>query len=264
MTNNSLKQLHADLRSRPEFKYLLTYRLNQDVLENFFGVIRSKGGLHDHPDRLEFMYRLRSYILGRNEGSLSTNGKESLFKYNICIIINFLAGNTMVDDTPDMEIAESLSTDLFGSLDQQVSADPGPEELESLQYDGLEHLAGYICKRVKDPALIVEHSVVNTQRDTSFTWTNQLSEGFLHKPNDKMMVVMQQMEDIFNTTNGEEIVFCSNYIENLISKTSNIDCEKKIKQIFFRSRMYFRIKYLNKQIEDFARQRKRKINKTIK
>ena len=54
--------------------YLLTYRLNQDVLENFFGVIRSKCGMHDCPDKLEFMYRLRSYILGRNEGSISLCG----------------------------------------------------------------------------------------------------------------------------------------------------------------------------------------------
>lgn len=37
----SLKQYGVD--------YILTRRLNQDHLESFFGVIRSKGGLHDHP-----------------------------------------------------------------------------------------------------------------------------------------------------------------------------------------------------------------------
>lgn len=51
--------------------YILTYRLNQDVLENFFGIIRTKGGLHDHPDQEEFRFRLRSYILGRNDGVIS-------------------------------------------------------------------------------------------------------------------------------------------------------------------------------------------------
>lgn len=80
MCNNSLKQLYEDLQRRFSIKYLLTYRLNQDVLENFFGVIRAKGGLHDHPTPLEFKYRLRSYILGRNEGS-----------YSIC--------NVEIDDT---------------------------------------------------------------------------------------------------------------------------------------------------------------------
>uniref|UniRef100_A0A6P7GDH0 Uncharacterized protein LOC114336093 n=1 Tax=Diabrotica virgifera virgifera TaxID=50390 RepID=A0A6P7GDH0_DIAVI len=55
-------------------KHLLTYRLNQDVLENLFGAIRAKGGLHDHPDSLQFKCRLRSYILLRNEHSLSSFG----------------------------------------------------------------------------------------------------------------------------------------------------------------------------------------------
>jgi hypothetical protein len=34
--------------------YIITCRLNQDVLEQFFGVIRAKGGFYDHPDSLEF------------------------------------------------------------------------------------------------------------------------------------------------------------------------------------------------------------------
>jgi hypothetical protein len=51
MSNNALKLLLPDLQRR---------RLNQDVLENFFGVIRAKGGLQDHTNALEFKYRLRS------------------------------------------------------------------------------------------------------------------------------------------------------------------------------------------------------------
>jgi hypothetical protein len=78
MSNTSLQLLFRDLQEKYNVKYLLTYRLNQDVLENFFGVIRAKGGLHDHPDPLEFRYRLRSYILGKNEGSLSAYGNVEI------------------------------------------------------------------------------------------------------------------------------------------------------------------------------------------
>jgi len=58
------------------------------VLENFFGLVRAKGGLYDHPDRQEFKYRLRSYLLGRNEGVMSTNA------------------NVEADDTPDIQTFE--------------------------------------------------------------------------------------------------------------------------------------------------------------
>ena len=82
---NALKLLYADLRERHGIKYILTYRLNQDVIENFFNIIRSKSHNHEHPDREEFRYRLRSYILGKNEGSFTEGG------------------NVLPDDTPDLE-----------------------------------------------------------------------------------------------------------------------------------------------------------------
>lgn len=49
--------LLVDMTRRFDVQYLLTRRINQDVIENFFGIIRAKGGLHDHPSPLEFKYR---------------------------------------------------------------------------------------------------------------------------------------------------------------------------------------------------------------
>ena len=46
---SALKMLLCDLQKQYKNAYVLTYRLNQDPLEMFFGVIRSKGGLYDHP-----------------------------------------------------------------------------------------------------------------------------------------------------------------------------------------------------------------------
>ncbi|XP_039968287.1 uncharacterized protein LOC120780084 [Bactrocera tryoni] len=101
-SNNALKLLLDDLRQQYKINYVLNYRLNQDVLENLFGVIRSKGGLHDHPDRQEFKYRLRSYILGHNEGTFTEEG------------------NVEVDNIPDLE-GNYLS--LTGNIFQRVSVD---------------------------------------------------------------------------------------------------------------------------------------------
>lgn len=83
--------LFKDLQQTFNIKYILTYRFNQDVLEIFFGVIRLKGGLYDHPDGQQYYYRLRSYILGYNEGIISEHA------------------NVAEDNTPDLEAVSPLT-----------------------------------------------------------------------------------------------------------------------------------------------------------
>lgn len=101
------------------------------------------------------------------------------------------------------------------------------------------------------------------QQESSFSWTNQLTEGFLQKPTDKMMAEMIKLESIFKELNKDAIVYSRHYIKNFISVSNHIPLDIKVKQIFFRSRMYFRIKQLNTVQEENSRKRKKKINKTI-
>lgn len=65
MSNKALEFLYHYVNERYGWSYIVTNRLNQDILENFFGAIRSKGGLNDHPTPKEFKYRLRKYIMGK-------------------------------------------------------------------------------------------------------------------------------------------------------------------------------------------------------
>lgn len=66
LSNNSLLGFYEFLTSKFNMKYILTYRLNQDVLENFFSHIRAIGRTYDHPNSLEFKYRMKSLILSKN------------------------------------------------------------------------------------------------------------------------------------------------------------------------------------------------------
>jgi len=47
MANNSLRNLYEDLKLYHNIQYILTRRLNQDVLENFFSFMRAMGGCND-------------------------------------------------------------------------------------------------------------------------------------------------------------------------------------------------------------------------
>ena len=46
-------------RGGDKFPYLLTYKLNQDVLENLFSAVRSLGGSDTNPNPLQFCTRIR-------------------------------------------------------------------------------------------------------------------------------------------------------------------------------------------------------------
>lgn len=82
MNNKALPLLLESLRQY-KVEFILTRRLNQDCLESIFGVIRSRGGLHDHPSPKEFSYRLRNCILGKNLNNLK-NIKRRQLKYISC------------------------------------------------------------------------------------------------------------------------------------------------------------------------------------
>lgn len=57
LTNMSLRNLLVDLKSYYELTYVITRRLNQDILENFFSFMRGMGGFNTHPNPLDFKYR---------------------------------------------------------------------------------------------------------------------------------------------------------------------------------------------------------------
>jgi len=49
LTNQSLRNLYEDITENYGLTYLLTRRLNKDVLENLFSFLHGMGGANDHP-----------------------------------------------------------------------------------------------------------------------------------------------------------------------------------------------------------------------
>lgn len=232
--------------------------------------MRNEFFLHDHPDQEEFRFRLRSYILGRNDGVMSH------------------AANVEVDDTPDLERTQKSLTGkyilyfkllenfnglyihmytvgiIFSQIDlpHEDRESGEQEELSDLAYDGLENLAGYICHRLKEqePNISVPRNELEVQ---PYTWIDHLSEGGLSKPTEEMMGKIQELHTIFNTINNEGLLITEGFLKKHIELAQKIDCSEKIKKIFFRARMYFKIRTLNHELREFYQQRKRKINKTL-
>lgn len=66
MSITALRGLYKSLQSEYCVQYILTARLNQDCLENFFSQLRGIGHHYDHPTPLEVKYRFRLLLIARN------------------------------------------------------------------------------------------------------------------------------------------------------------------------------------------------------
>ena len=65
-SSKSLISLFDELKERYEMSFILTSRLNQDLVENFFSRIRALGGTHTQPNALEFMQRFRLLVISNS------------------------------------------------------------------------------------------------------------------------------------------------------------------------------------------------------
>lgn len=81
LCNRSLQEMFAYLKEQYspdifDIQYVLTRRLNQDILENFFSYIRSMGSGYDHPTPVEIKNRLKWYILGKHSEHVLSEGRN--------------------------------------------------------------------------------------------------------------------------------------------------------------------------------------------
>ncbi|GBN26121.1 hypothetical protein AVEN_229752-1 [Araneus ventricosus] len=80
----SLYGSYGDLKPL-NVKFILTSRLNQDCLENFFSQIRSIGHFYDHPLPSEEKHLIRMLLFGKNGDDIpfsSSANTLQIFSYN--------------------------------------------------------------------------------------------------------------------------------------------------------------------------------------
>ena len=73
---NAVLALWAEMKEEG-CKFLMTHRLNQDCLENFFSAVRSLGGSDTNPNSVQFCTRVRILKMERNLESVTNLVKDS-------------------------------------------------------------------------------------------------------------------------------------------------------------------------------------------
>lgn len=252
----SLRLLFQDMVEKHNIKYILTHRLNQDLVENFFSQIRTRGGLHDHPSPLDCIYRIRMIILGKNPGVIQRQTNTIDADQDEFIVAKALNKAQITIPESSCLPAELHTKDLEN---EQISH---AEIVQQSEEDGLEYIAGYIAKKFKDKYPYLgnfTHKIDTEHNYTVPSWVRHLSYGGLTSPSETWLQEFKNIVSSFTLFHKDNVQRGKNVLKRTTDfVASSVDLkhipsevlEAAVKTIFF-----VRIKYLNSKTEAHKRKR---------
>ena len=275
ITNKSLEGLYHYLVTTYNLEYIMTRRLNQDVLENFFSNMRSMGAVNTNPDAISFMYRLRWYILGKNSSGALTQSKnceededdkltnplqDHEEQQEVCLTAPLFA--SIVDTSSSFDIDTELNCEWIEIhfVDDPSLCEGGDSSIITpeiiINHEGLRYLTGYVAHRfrTKYPHLgnsSPDNDVPSTST-SNLDWINFISKGNLLHPTKEFLQVAEVMEATFVNFHGADIQKVPKIITTVVNEVkNNINTSKfpdEVIRCLVRTRTYIRIRELNKSI----------------
>ena len=172
--------------------------------------------------------------------------------------LNWSDNDKLISGEIFQNITEEVDYDDYvGNMDEENELKSSFDELHE---DAVEYLAGFIFKKFHE-----KHKKTFDRQGNPFTHTfvNCISEGGLTKPPDEFFAKIKILETIFMKYHGEKISK-KHTLKFLLKVSTNVPLEVECKNLFFRSRIYFRLKDLNLK-HSFVKNKKklRKMKKII-
>ena len=218
ISNKSLQGLYQYITHIFKVDYILTRRLNQDVLENFFSFIRAMGGSNDHPNPVDFKYRLRWYILGKHSAAAISANKNCEKDEDEALLFSFSdeSGNS------DICLTHSLFSNILdtGIEDEMLSKESDVATLHfadefaeieinlpntQVSQEGLQYVAGYVAHRFRLKYPHLGTPAENIPGPSSSNWIHFLSQGNLLQPCADLIHAAKILETLFLVYQGDGI-----------------------------------------------------------
>lgn len=275
LSNHSLLELHTYLTEKYNITYIITYRLNQDVVENFFSYIRGMGATNDHPDPLQVKYRIRWYVLGKHSLSVFTMNNNTEEDSEPCLSAKFLANTvdsakfseekTTENDYHEEESLLQSSTFIEPEYDG-TNSDGGFQSIEdfregdtfsdAITNQGLKYIAGYVAHRFKNKYKHLDLGVSTKTLDVSHCpdWIEFVSRGHLMYPSEELIQLARILDSEFRIIHGETLIkeplIFKRLADVVIENNPNIGnmFPYEIILCMARTRIYIRLRNLNKKI----------------
>lgn len=185
---------------------------------------------------------LKSY-LAKNTELLSNNQNVEQDDSDEWLNLDF--SQTVQNDNKENEYDEDYNLE-FGEVSDSIAAEC---DIDELTEDALEYLAGYVINKLNLSDEIAKES--------TFTYVDEVSHGGLIKPSSTFKDQIKQLEIIFLHIVKDKFSITNNLKYVLLKAAEQVNVKLHIKKFYFKIRIYFRIKNLNKRI--FLQKQKQKI-----
>ena len=275
MSIAAVKGLYQDLNERFGAKFLLTARLNQDYLENFFSQLRGLDHLYDHPSPIEVKHRFRLLLIARNSVDLNSSNLQRDNESNAEILL---------DDT-DFAVSDYLSVHLLKNADVAINADDRTtsgaynidnlteltvDDIDSLlnnyevsdqatfdstestipstnddelTTEALKYVAGYVAFKVRrdHPELSTPTGQTNQEPTVCSRWIQTLSRGGLRQPSLVWFQTVQSLEREFRSYHGTGLRKEPGVIKTVVMTLVNKYLSASAVKCFIKTRTFIRI-----------------------
>lgn len=258
LAGKAVPELYTYVRDKYGIDYMLTSRLNQDVLENFFSRVRRIGG-NNHPDCNDIETRIKILLLGVDIPA-SLMKTTSVFvdeheddSYTTACNMGFEASECIIENQDHYETQEIL---------EEIACNENLTCKESLaqQQDAMMHVAGYFAYRLKNshPQFLENKKIENT-------WISDMDKGHLAYPSKELLDFVKDFEVVFILFHGKEIDEKCKVIGRFfeVLKCKYPHCDDVFLKLYSRTRTFIRLNYLkkqfkNKQVNYRSKQKKKK------
>lgn len=256
----STKALYNDMIScYDNISFLLTKKLNQDALENFFGQIRTRGGLDDHPSPLSAIYRIRMIILGKSPGVVQSNSNYLPPLDEEFVAPKVYKSCEMKLTVEGLKIPPTIGTVVSSDGSSLSSADSDFQFKSVTEKDGHIYLSGWICRKFRTKYPFLGNYTYQRKEspdliDYNFCENNivqTLSHGGLMEPSKEWLRQSLKLEQHFLKCHKDGTFRYKENVSRRLTKYGVLkypEFPKEIMLTYFKQRSIIRMRTLNTQM----------------
>ena len=209
------------LRDKYNLKYLLTRRMNQDPLEQLFGCIRQVSGPYDHPTPVEFKFRLRTLLIGKDATLVCEKTSTSAQASSLDPSLTNGNCEELIHNSKERETSLELclTSLMFRNLEfeselQEINDEEGDLTLEDdlnktatmvIEEEVLRYIGSYIVKK-----FTTKYPHLGTKTDNNVignkTWIETVNRGGPYMHSKEKFTQLTISREVFNAIYGQSLV----------------------------------------------------------